>query len=135
GYLPGHFDEDPEAREEAERMGLLPPPPEDDDYDPRAPDAPDVVIGADGCQNIRYPSIGVDPPAVPLLPGRPDFEEVVREFWDIGSARAGAGAVPIKAAVLVCGPAGMAAELRRAVGKYVRSGEVDVWWHDEQFGW
>lgn len=39
-----------------------------------------------------------------------------------------------RVAVLVCGPAGMARELRRDVGKWVGKGR-DVWFHDESFGW
>ncbi|KAI4247406.1 MAG: hypothetical protein LQ352_006162 [Teloschistes flavicans] len=133
GHLPGHFDEDPEAREEAERTGLLP---EEDEYDARAPDAPDVVVGVDGSQAVSPPRIGVDPPSVPLLPGRPDFAGVAREFFSLGAVGGEReGLALVKAAVLVCGPAGMAAGLRREVGRYVRSGKADVWWHDEQFGW
>ncbi|KAL8629468.1 hypothetical protein Q9189_004810 [Teloschistes chrysophthalmus] len=75
-HLPGFFDEDPEAREEAEKMGLLPPPSEEDHYDPTAPDAPDVIIGADGSKTLTLPRTDTKPPAVPLVPGRPDFAEV-----------------------------------------------------------
>ncbi|KAK6592563.1 ferric reductase like transmembrane component [Botrytis cinerea] len=39
-----------------------------------------------------------------------------------------------KVAVLVCGPTGMARELREHVGKWVEKGR-EVWWHDEGFGW
>lgn len=82
------------------------------------------------------PRIGVDPPSVPLLPGRPDFAGVAREFFSLGAVGGEReGLALVKAAVLVCGPAGMAAGLRREVGRYVRSGKADVWWHDEQFGW
>lgn len=41
---------------------------------------------------------------------------------------------PTKIAVLVCGPAGMGAALRREVGVWVRGGR-EVWWHNEEFGW
>lgn len=37
-------------------------------------------------------------------------------------------------AVLVCGPAGMARQVRRSVGAWVGRGRR-VWWHDETFGW
>jgi ferredoxin-NADP reductase len=37
-------------------------------------------------------------------------------------------------AVLVCGPAEMAQELREHVGRWVGAGR-SVWWHDETFGW
>ncbi|KAF7943429.1 hypothetical protein EAE96_011355 [Botrytis aclada] len=39
-----------------------------------------------------------------------------------------------RVAVLVCGPTGMARELREHVGKWVEKGR-EVWWHDEGFGW
>lgn len=51
----------------------------------------------------------------------------------------------IRVAVLVCGPVGMGAALRREVGRWVRRGRHsgerereggwDVFWHDEEFGW
>jgi len=37
-------------------------------------------------------------------------------------------------AVLVCGPTGMARELRKEVSKWAKKGRY-VWWHDESFGW
>ncbi|KXJ89351.1 ferric reductase NAD binding domain-domain-containing protein [Microdochium bolleyi] len=40
-----------------------------------------------------------------------------------------------KVAVLVCGPAGMARELRGHVGTWVTGKGRDVWWHDEGFSW
>jgi hypothetical protein len=39
-----------------------------------------------------------------------------------------------RVAVLVCGPAEMARELRENVGRWVAQGR-NVWWHDESFGW
>jgi NAD(P)H-flavin reductase len=39
-----------------------------------------------------------------------------------------------RVAVLVCGPAEMARELRQNVGRWVTQGR-NVWWHDESFGW
>lgn len=39
-----------------------------------------------------------------------------------------------RVAVLVCGPAEMARELREHVREWVCRGR-DVWWHDESFGW
>lgn len=45
----------------------------------------------------------------------------------------------VKVAVLVCGPVGMGAALRREVGRWVRrgrrEGQWDVFWHNEEFGW
>jgi NAD(P)H-flavin reductase len=57
---------------------------------------------------------------------RPDLREIVDEIF-----RAGKGE---KVAVLVCGPEGMARELRAHVGRWVHRGR-EVWWHDERFGW
>ena len=37
-------------------------------------------------------------------------------------------------AVLVCGPTGMGAALRREVGRWVGTGK-DIFWHNEEFGW
>ncbi|KAL8690084.1 MAG: hypothetical protein Q9218_004398 [Villophora microphyllina] len=129
GYLPGSFDEDRESKEEAERLGLLP---EEEPFDPSAPDAPDVTVGIDGSQWASFPRTGVMPPNVPLWSGRPDFAGVLKEFLAVSEDSL---ASPIKIAVLVCGPAGMTADLRGAVGRYVKSGQVDVWWHNERFGW
>ena len=39
-----------------------------------------------------------------------------------------------RVAVIVCGPVGMARELRRHVGRWVQAGRY-VWWHNESFGW
>lgn len=41
----------------------------------------------------------------------------------------------LKVAVLVCGPVGMGAALRREVGRWVRRGKGEAFWHDEEFGW
>ncbi|KAE8445606.1 hypothetical protein EG329_013240 [Mollisiaceae sp. DMI_Dod_QoI] len=57
---------------------------------------------------------------------RPDLGTIVD-----GLFRKGAGE---RVAVLVCGPAGMARELRRDVGRWVSKGR-EVWFHDESFGW
>lgn len=39
-----------------------------------------------------------------------------------------------RVAVLVCGPAEMARDLREHTGRWVAQGRY-VWWHDESFGW
>ncbi|KAJ1324320.1 ferric-chelate reductase [Microdochium nivale] len=61
--------------------------------------------------------------------GRPDLAVIVSDVFkqqqDDGK----------KVAVLVCGPAGMARELRRHVGAWVTHKGRDVWWHDEGFSW
>ena len=39
-----------------------------------------------------------------------------------------------KIAILVCGPTGMGAALRKEVGRWIATGR-DVFWHNEEFGW
>ena len=58
--------------------------------------------------------------------GRPDFRIIVDEIFSIDSGE--------RVAVLVCGPSGMGASVRREVGRWVRKGR-DVFWHGEEFGW
>ncbi|KAL9008072.1 MAG: hypothetical protein Q9173_006765, partial [Seirophora scorigena] len=58
---------------------------------------------------------------------RPDFRLIVSEVFS-------AVPPPAKVAILVCGPAGMGAALRREVGVWVRRGR-EVWWHGEEFAW
>ncbi|MBE7181561.1 MAG: hypothetical protein INR71_10210, partial [Terriglobus roseus] len=55
---------------------------------------------------------------------RPDLRAIVDDTFNATGGRV---------AVLVCGPASMNAELRRAVGAWVRQGR-DVFWHAEEFG-
>ncbi|CAG8950901.1 hypothetical protein HYFRA_00003118 [Hymenoscyphus fraxineus] len=57
---------------------------------------------------------------------RPDFEKIVNAVFRLGGEE--------RVAVLVCGPEGMARDVRRVVGRWVEKGR-DVWWHDEGFGW
>ena len=57
---------------------------------------------------------------------RPDLKKVVDEVFRLGNEE--------KVAILVCGPAEMARELKRHVGWWVKKGR-DVWFHDESFGW
>ncbi|RYP71058.1 hypothetical protein DL769_004771 [Monosporascus sp. CRB-8-3] len=57
---------------------------------------------------------------------RPDLRKIVDDVFKHG--------VEERVAVLVCGPEGMAHELRRYVGTWVRKGRK-VWWHNESFGW
>jgi len=59
---------------------------------------------------------------------RPDLRKIVDDTFRHGSADGE------RVAVLVCGPAGMARELRAHVGAWVARGR-DVWFHDEGFGW
>ncbi|TAQ87599.1 hypothetical protein B7494_g4053 [Chlorociboria aeruginascens] len=58
--------------------------------------------------------------------GRPDLKKIAEEVFR--------GGIEERVAVLVCGPKGMAKELRAHVGKYVQVGR-EVWWHNEAFGW
>ena len=58
--------------------------------------------------------------------GRPNLRRIVEETFRGGKEE--------KVAILVCGPEGMARELREYVGRYVESGR-EVWFHDESFGW
>ena len=57
---------------------------------------------------------------------RPDLGKIVDEVFRAGNEE--------RVAVLVCGPARMARELRKHVGKWVGRGR-EVWFHDESFGW
>jgi hypothetical protein len=57
---------------------------------------------------------------------RPDFAEIVDGVFKLGNEES--------VAVIVCGPAGMARDVRSEVGRWVRKGR-DVWFHDEGFGW
>lgn len=57
---------------------------------------------------------------------RPDLGGIVDAVFRKGGEE--------RVAVLVCGPTGMAREVRRAVGRWVGKGR-DVWFHDEGFGW
>ena len=57
---------------------------------------------------------------------RPNLSKIVDEVFAMGNGE--------RVAVLVCGPAGMARELRGCVGKWVARGR-EVWFHNESFGW
>lgn len=57
---------------------------------------------------------------------RPDLRRIVDETFRKGGEE--------RVAVVVCGPAGMARELRGHVGDWVATGR-EVFWHDEGFGW
>ncbi|KAI1654495.1 hypothetical protein F4813DRAFT_371115 [Daldinia decipiens] len=57
---------------------------------------------------------------------RPDLRQVVDDFFRQGLEE--------RVAVLVCGPEGMARELRSHVGVWVKKGR-NVWWHNEGFTW
>ena len=56
---------------------------------------------------------------------RPDLKKIVDDVFKHGQEE--------RVAVLVCGPNGMARELREHVGVWVKKGR-SVWWHKEGFG-
>lgn len=57
---------------------------------------------------------------------KPNLRKIVDETFKHGNEE--------RIAVLVCGPAQMARELRTHVGRWVEKGR-DVFFHDESFGW
>jgi len=61
-----------------------------------------------------------------VTPGRPDLCGVVDEVFGHDDND--------RVAVLVCGPTGMGAAVRKEVGRWVWQGR-DVFWHSEEFGW
>ena len=58
--------------------------------------------------------------------GRPNFRAIVDEVFSCNARE--------RVAVLVCGPNGMGASVRKEVGRWVWRGR-DVFWHGEDFGW
>ncbi|KAI6707931.1 hypothetical protein JHW43_009544 [Diplocarpon mali] len=58
---------------------------------------------------------------------RPDLQQIVDALFRLGREE--------RVAVLVCGPASMARELRAHVGRWVVGRGRHVWFHDERFGW
>lgn len=59
--------------------------------------------------------------------GRPDLGRLVDETFT-GKSEGN------RTAILVCGPLGMGAALRKEVGRWILLGR-DVFWHNEEFGW
>ena len=58
--------------------------------------------------------------------GKPNLRVIIDEVFSHDNSD--------RAAVLVCGPSGMGASVRREVGRWVWRGR-DVFWHSEEFGW
>lgn len=58
---------------------------------------------------------------------RPDIAKIVDDTFRLGREES--------VAVLVCGPAEMAREVRASVRPWVMKGTRKVWFHDESFGW
>ncbi|KAL8842283.1 MAG: hypothetical protein Q9176_002672 [Flavoplaca citrina] len=87
----------------------------------------------EGLLSLPSSSSASSPPPQNLTthPGRPDLAAIVNETF---SSQPNDTHPPNKIAILVCGPAGMGAALRREVGVWVRTGR-EVWWHNEEFGW
>lgn len=67
------------------------------------------------------------PAHITINRSRPNFAHIVHEIFT-------ATPPPGEVAVLVCGPSGIGAALRREVGVWVGRGK-EVWWHGEEFGW
>lgn len=57
---------------------------------------------------------------------RPDLQKVVNDVFRQGQGE--------RVAILVCGSEGMAREMRKHAGNWVRQGR-EVWWHNENFDW
>ena len=57
---------------------------------------------------------------------RPDLGKMVDDAFKVGLEE--------KVAILVCGPAVMAREIRARIRPWVMKGR-EVWWHNESFGW
>ena len=58
--------------------------------------------------------------------GRPDFGAIVDEVFSYDGRK--------RVAILVCGPKGMGASVRREFTRWIWKGR-DVFWHSEEFGW
>lgn len=58
--------------------------------------------------------------------GRPDLRKLVDETFKHGDEE--------RVAILVCGPEGMAREVKNRTDTWVGKGRI-VWFHDESFGW
>ncbi|KAL8650007.1 MAG: hypothetical protein Q9226_005326 [Calogaya cf. arnoldii] len=73
------------------------------------------------------------PPFQTIYPHRPDLKSIVNEVFSTETPDSFLYP-PTKTAILVCGPAGMGAAVRREVGVWIGSGR-EVWLHCEEFGW
>ena len=67
--------------------------------------------------------------ALPTKTGRPNLRSIIGSTFNYPSLNKND-----KTAILVCGPTGMGAQLRREAGRYVAKGR-EVFWHGEDFGW
>jgi NAD(P)H-flavin reductase len=79
---------------------------------------------ADGSVELDELQRGEEPVKATGGKERPHLRKIVDGVFRAGNEE--------RVAVLVCGPSGMARELRGHVGKWVNRGR-EVWWHDENF--
>ncbi|KAI4099578.1 MAG: hypothetical protein LQ339_005876 [Xanthoria mediterranea] len=91
----------------------------------------DGVVSGDSSPPSPSSAASTLPPNLTTYPHRPNLQSIVNKLF---ATHPEDPHPPTKIAVLVCGPAGMGAALRREVGVWVRGGR-EVWWHNEQFGW
>ncbi|KAI4243650.1 MAG: hypothetical protein L6R42_010696, partial [Xanthoria sp. 1 TBL-2021] len=89
------------------------------------------VVSGDSSSSSSSSRPSTLPPNLTIMPGRPKIHAIINELFSTHPDRPHA---PTKVAILVCGPAGMGAALRREVGVWVNRGR-EVWWHNEEFGW
>jgi predicted ferric reductase len=68
---------------------------------------------------------GLEEQGVIIKHRRPDLRDIVDEVFSHGQSG--------RVAVLVCGPTGMGAQVRREVGRWVKKGK-NVYFHSEEFG-
>jgi hypothetical protein len=68
--------------------------------------------------------------------GRPPCAKILSELFEgvRGDHETREQVKRYRVAILVCGPKGLAREVRGLVGEWVKRGR-EVWWHDEGFGW
>ncbi|KAL8753373.1 MAG: hypothetical protein Q9199_005099 [Rusavskia elegans] len=92
----------------------------------------DIISGGSSSSSSSSSSTrSIPPPKFTIMPGRPNIHAIINELF---STHPDDPHAPTKLAILVCGPAGMGAALRREVGVWVNRGR-EVWWHNEEFGW
>lgn len=95
--------------------------------DPENPEASGAVAGPeDGSAELEDLLKKEQPDRVTGGRTRPNLRNIVDSTFRRGRHE--------RVAVLVCGPAEMARELRENVGRWIAQGR-QVWWHDESFGW
>ena len=92
------------------------------------PEGQQMIDDDDDGIELQEPSQPINSTGEPFIKaGRPNFQKLVDEVFDDDDRGD-------SVAVLVCGPKGMGAALRREVGRWVGAGR-DVFWHSEEFGW